>query len=72
MITLYKSATCPQCKILKSKLEKKNIPFVEIMDLEIMKEKGITSIPQLQIDDGPLMGMGAANKWINEQEVKNG
>lgn len=72
MVTLYKSESCPQCKILKMKLEKKNIPFIEVIDMATLEEKGITSIPQLQIDNGPLMSMGEANKWINAQEVWNG
>ena len=30
-ITLYKSSTCPQCRIVKMKLEKKGLPYNEIL-----------------------------------------
>lgn len=68
-VILYKTDTCPQCRVLKIKLEKKGIPFEEVKDMDIMNERGIQSIPTLQVDD-KLMGMGEANKWINAWKVK--
>ena len=72
-VTLYKSPTCPQCKVLKMKLEKKGIPFEEINDEAIMAQRGVKSIPQLEVDGVRYTTVGEANKWINAQnEVTNG
>lgn len=71
-IILYKSDICPQCKVIKMKLEKKGINFIEEKDLSIMESRGIKSIPQLQIDDNPpISNLQEINKWINAQENKN-
>lgn len=71
-IILYKSDICPQCKVIKMKLEKKGISFIEEKDVSIMESRGIKSIPQLQIDDNPpISNLQEINKWINAQENKN-
>lgn len=71
-IILYKSDICPQCKVIKMKLEKKGISFIEEKDVSIMELRGIKSIPQLQIDDNPpISNLQEINKWINAQENKN-
>ena len=71
-IILYKSNTCPQCKVVKMKMEKKGIPFVEEMDIGVMNSKGIKSIPTLEIDGERMTDIGTINKWINAQEENNG
>ena len=50
MITLYKSNTCPNCKMLKMKLDKKGVQYEECLDVEVMKSKGISALPQLEVD----------------------
>ena len=45
-IILY-STGCPKCKVLKSKLEEKNIEFVENNSVEEMTGLGITQVPVL-------------------------
>lgn len=66
MITIYTTETCPKCKILKKKLEDKNIDFKEINDIEILKSLDIYEVPVLDVDD-TLLDFSAANSWINEQ-----
>jgi hypothetical protein len=47
-------------------MKAKNIEFTECSDVEKMQQKGIMSVPQLEVD-GILMDFAAANKWINER-----
>lgn len=66
-IVLY-STGCPQCLVLKKKLESKGIEFVENNDKEQMLSMNFTRVPVLEVD-GKQMDFVTANKWINEQEV---
>mgnify|MGYP002627306904 CR=1 FL=1 len=66
MITIYTTNTCPRCKILKMKLQSKNIEYVENHNEKEMEELGIMTVPYLQIDD-KLMNFAEANAWINQQ-----
>ncbi len=47
-ITLY-STGCPQCEVVKEKLEAKNIVFNVISNKEEIMKKGFTKVPVLQI-----------------------
>lgn len=69
-IILYKSATCPQCKVVKMKLEKKGIPFTEEMDIGVMDARGIQHIPTLEVNGVRMGDIGTINKWINAQEAQ--
>ena len=71
-IILYKSNTCPQCKVVKMKLEKKGIPFTEELDVDTMTAKGVKHIPTLEVDGERMIDIGTINKWINAQEAQNG
>jgi len=51
--------------VLEKLLMDKKIEFETVEDIEFMKNKGIMSVPQLEID-GELMNMRKAMKWINE------
>lgn len=64
-ITLYKSPTCPNCKMLQMKLDKKGVAYDVVTDVEVMKAKGISALPQLEVD-GKLMALGEANKWLTQ------
>ena len=68
MVKIYTTATCPKCRILKTKMSEKNVEYVEETSLDVMTALNITSVPQLQIDDGPLMDFVAANNWVNSLE----
>lgn len=62
-IILY-STGCPKCKVLKSKLEEKNIEFVENNSVEEMTGLGITQVPVLSVG-GVLLDFKKAVTWVN-------
>lgn len=49
-ITLY-SIGCPQCMVLKKKLEAKHIIFEEENNIDTLIDHGYMSMPILRIDD---------------------
>lgn len=63
-IVLY-TIDCPKCKILESKLNSKNISYEVFKDKDKMIEKGLSTMPVLEVDD-QLLDFGKAIKWINE------
>ena len=75
-IILYKSATCPQCRVAKMKLDKKGLPYTEIytedMDTAALAEAGIKGIPTLVVDGEKISNLRAIGNWIDAQEVNNG
>jgi glutaredoxin len=64
-VILYQHG-CPKCKVLKMKLDKKNIQYENISDVELMKAKGFQEAPKLEVD-GVVMNFAEAVKWIGEQ-----
>ena len=68
-VIVYSTPTCPKCKVLKSKLQRKNIEYSEEQNIEVMQELGIMSVPCLRVDD-ELMDFVKANAWVNQQEDK--
>lgn len=66
MIIIYTTDTCPRCKILKMKLQSKNIEYVENHNEKEMEELGIMTVPYIEVD-GRLMDFADANTWINQQ-----
>ena len=66
MITIYTTDTCPKCKILKKKMDSKNIQYKEINDIEVLKSLDIYEVPILEIDN-TFFEFNAANEWINNQ-----
>lgn len=69
-IILY-SNDCPRCKVLKKKLDNKNIKYNLVTDDETMLNLNILSVPMLSVD-GKMMNFDNAVKWVNDQkdEVK--
>lgn len=65
-VVLY-STHCPKCTVLEKKLKQKNIEFEEVNDIKTMKDKGIFSVPVLEVDDN-MMDFSTANQWVNMQE----
>jgi len=63
-IILY-TIDCPKCKVLETKLKSKNIPYEVFKDKDKMIEKGLSTMPVLEVD-GQLLDFGQAVKWINE------
>lgn len=67
MVKIYTTDTCPRCKVLKVKMDKKGIPYESITDVKEIQKLGIMSVPYMQVDDGELMDFATANTWINNQ-----
>ena len=65
MKTILYTQGCPKCKVLEMKLKQKNIEYETISDIEIMKNKGISSLPVLEVDD-KLYNFTDAVKYVNE------
>jgi len=64
LILLY-SNNCPKCKILKQKLDQKQVVYEECNDVDIMMEKKFLSMPMLQVD-GEIMNYLNAINWLKE------
>ena len=64
-VILYEHG-CPRCKVLKTKLNQKNIQYEDITDVEVMKSKGFEDAPKLEVN-GVVMNFSDAVKWIGEQ-----
>lgn len=60
------STHCPRCKVLTLKLQQKGIKYEEINDIELMKVKGFTEVPKLEVD-GVIMNFKEAVEWLKEQ-----
>lgn len=75
-IILYKSATCPQCRVVKMKLDKKGLPYTEVytenMDAAALAEAGVKGIPTLIVDGEKMSNLRAITNWIGAQEDANG
>lgn len=62
VVKLY-TTHCPKCRVIEKKLAQKKIEYVEVTDLEEMKNRGFTSAPMLEVDD-KVYNFGDANRWI--------
>ena len=67
-IILY-STDCPQCKVLKKKLQEKGISFTENNDKQQMLNMNFIKVPILEID-GEHLDFAQANRWINEYKTE--
>ena len=62
MIIMY-TTHCPQCKVLEKMLNDKKIEYTQITDINIMKSKGIQSVPYLEVE-GVLKNFKESMEWI--------
>ena len=62
-IILYKTPTCPKCKVLKKKLEDKGIEFTENEDIDEILSMGIMNAPTLSVN-GELLDFMSALDWV--------
>ena len=68
MVVLYSTPTCGICKMVKTKLQQKNISYQEINDIEALTAMNITNVPVLQIDENTTLHSPLEiNKWIMNQ-----
>lgn len=64
-VILYEHG-CPNCKRLKTRLDEQGIQYEDVTDIELMKAKGFTSAPKLEVD-GVIMDFKMAINWVKEQ-----
>lgn len=64
-VTLF-STNCPKCRVLESKLKQKNINYDEVNDVDVMVDRGFTSVPKLEIN-GVVYDFKEAVEWIGAQ-----
>ena len=67
-VVLY-STGCPQCKVLKQKLDNACIEYEVVNDLEEMERLGFVAAPMLTVDD-EIMNFIEANSWINSRNSR--
>lgn len=65
MITLYTTESCPQCELLKRLMDSHNMRYDVCKDMDVMRTKGMISVPQLEVD-GKLMTFAEALKYVKE------
>lgn len=61
-IKLY-STGCPRCRVLKKKLDEKEICYQVITDVDEIMQAGFYAVPVLVVDGTPL-DFAAAVKWV--------
>lgn len=69
MIKLY-STGCPKCKIIKTKLDKANIEYEIISDMNIMLNKGFKTVPMLEVDN-KVLNFNEIVSWLSEVNKEN-
>lgn len=57
---------CPKCEILQKKLTEKKIEYDIFSDVEKMLNKGINTVPLLEVDS-KIMSFKQAVNWINKR-----
>ena len=63
MIVLY-TTHCPKCKVLESKLKEKGVEYKEETNVNKIVEKGLKTVPVLEVDD-KLLTFYDAVKYVN-------
>lgn len=63
-VILY-SNNCPRCKILKRKLDDNKINYEIIDDVDTMIDKGLNTVPVLEIN-GKMLDFKEAVEWVNK------
>lgn len=62
-ITVYTTPGCPRCKVLKTKLEQKNIEYTESSNVDEVIALGFSSAPVVKIN-GIAYDYKGALEWI--------
>ena len=66
MVIMY-TTYCPQCKVLEKMLNDKKIEYTQITDIDVMKSKGIQSVPYLEVE-GELKNFKESMEWIKNAD----
>lgn len=68
-MTVFSSATCPKCKVLKMKLDKAGLTYEVNENIEEAAALGIKTLPYLQMSDGTLLDFSGALAFIKDMEA---
>ena len=66
-VILYKTLTCPKCKVLTMKLDTAKIEYEVVTDIKVMEAKGFKEAPKLEVGDR-VMNFKEAIDWLQEQK----
>lgn len=66
-IVIY-STGCPACKFLEQRLKDKHINFTINNDEEIMKQKGIVSVPVMEVNS-TLLNYKQSLEWLDKVDT---
>ena len=67
-VILY-SNSCPRCLILKNKLDKENIEYEVVSDIDEIMKLGFKTVPLLGVN-GKIMSFPEAMKWCDKQSME--
>ena len=62
-IILY-SNNCPRCEILKKKLDDNKINYEVVDNVDIMIDKGLSTVPVLEVNN-KMLDFKDAVEWVN-------
>ena len=65
MVEIFTTESCPRCAMIKQRLMKKGIDFIENRDEDKMKELGFMTVPMIKLEDDTILDFGQAISWIN-------
>lgn len=63
---VFYSTGCPKCKVLKRKLDEKQIEYSENGSVEQMLSMGIMAAPALSVN-GEILNFNKALNWLKER-----
>lgn len=64
-IILYSTDTCHRCKMVKQILNIHNVQYVEVTDIDLMKDKCFNEVPMMEIN-GQTLDYGDIVAWLKE------
>lgn len=64
MITLYTMDDCIYCTKLKARLKAEDIPYKEVNDTSVIKEKGFETVPQMEME-GRTLNYYQSVEWLD-------
>ena len=64
-IILYTTNTCHRCNAVKQILQVNNVEYDEITDIDIMRDRGFTEVPMMDVGEKTL-DYGDISAWLKE------
>lgn len=56
------------CQMLAQKMNEKQMSYEKVMDIDVLESKNITHVPVLETDDGRMLDLAEALKFITQGE----